>query len=78
MSLSRFGSSPEWFRVSPGYVYVKGDDSFNTGIWDVTRFCELSMRALAQSGELDDETLSACQQALVERFSYVDLEVVEL
>lgn len=70
MSLSRIGEDGEWFDTNPGYVYVADTDRFNIGIHTVPHFCEMSMRALAQSGELDDEQLAACEQALRERFSY--------
>jgi len=74
MSLSRMNEDGEYFDVKPGYVYVTGEDmgqhTFNTRIQTVEQFCELSMRALAQSGELDDAQLEACEQALRERFNY--------
>lgn len=70
MSLSRIGEDGKYFDVKPGYVYVSGGDRFNHGIHEVKHFCEMSMRALAQSGELDDEQLEACENALRERFSY--------
>jgi hypothetical protein len=75
MSLSRVGEDPEWFgKMGPGYYYVTethGRAQFNAAIRDPVTFCELSMRALEQSGELDDEQLEACEEALRERFSYV-------
>lgn len=77
MSLSRIGEDGEYFDVNPGYVYVQtgtgisGMEEFNVGIRTVPHFCEFAMRALAQSGELDDEQLEACEQALRTRFSYV-------
>lgn len=77
MSLSRIGEDPHWFGESPGYVYVQGGNTFNHGIHEVDQFCELAMRALEQSGELDDETLQECQNALESRFDYTDMEVHE-
>lgn len=75
MSLSRFGEDGLYFDVDPGYVYVTSgpifENEFNVGIRGVEHFCEMSMRALAQSGELDDEELAKCEQAFRTRFSYV-------
>ena len=73
MSLSRGGSEGQYFDVRPGYVYVRGKDGdrFNTQINSVPHFCELAMRALAQSGNLDEEELENCEQALRQRFDYV-------
>jgi hypothetical protein len=72
MSLSRIGEDGEWFDVNPGYVYVSGEKwgmyEFNTSIGTVPHFCEFAMRALDQSGELDEETLEQCEQALRTRF----------
>jgi len=73
MSLSRVGEEGDYFDVTPGYVYVNAAKSgqFNVGIQSVPHFCELAMRALAQSGELDTDELEACEQALRARFGYV-------
>lgn len=80
MSLSRYTEDPEWFGPNPpGYVYVTDGpmgSEFNVPIRAPVHFCELAMRALAQSGELDDETLRACQRAFAERFDYVDMEPI--
>ena len=84
MSLSRIGEDGNWFDVNPGYVYVQSgkvfEHEFNHGIHGVKHFCEISMRALAQSGELDDEQLEACENALRTRFDYavMDPEVKHL
>lgn len=75
MSLSRAGEDAEWF-AKPGYIYLTGSKfengyKFNTPIRTPEHFCEIAMRALDQSGELDDEVLEDCEEAFRERFSYV-------
>jgi len=89
MSLSRIGEDGNWFDVNPGYVYVQSgkvfehefncgircfEHEFNCGIRGVEHFCEVAMRALAQSGELDDEQLEACENALRTRFDYAVMD----
>lgn len=75
MSLSRNGEDGEWYDVNPGYLYVRSgkwsEYEFNAAIRSVPYLCEFAMRALDQSGELDDETLEACDEALRSRFDYV-------
>jgi hypothetical protein len=77
MSLSRINSPAEWF-CKPGYVYItKGkvaEYQFNHPIREPEHFCELAMRALEQSGEVDEETLEECAQALESRFSFAGVE----
>jgi hypothetical protein len=74
MSLSRVGEDAEWFgKMGPGYYYIAqshGRHTFNAAIRDPETFCELAMRALDQSRELDDKQLEACEHALRERFDY--------
>lgn len=70
MSLSRLGEDGEYFEIKPGYTYITPSGRFNTGIHDPKQFCELAMRALAQSGRLDDDTLERCEQAFRERFRF--------
>lgn len=75
MSLSRYGEDGEFFDVNPGYLYVTDgkfvEHEFNVGVKSVPHFCEFAMRALDQSGELDDETIEECEAALRSRFKYV-------
>lgn len=76
MSLSRIGEEAKYFGEEPGYVYLRDDDmfngyKFNTKIRDPVHFCELAMRSLEQSGELDEEELEQCEKALRQRFDYV-------
>lgn len=80
MSLSRYGEKGEWF-TEPGYVYVTdgqiADYRFNEPIHTPATFCELAMRALDQSGEVDEETLEQCADALESRFDFTGVEYNE-
>lgn len=80
MSLSRATEDARWFGPNPpGYVYVtdgKFGKQFNVPLRTVGSFCEHAMRALEQSGELDDDELESAQKALAERFDYVDMDPV--
>jgi len=77
MSFIRYGEDPEYFGNTGGYVYIQsGKETFNIGIRDPVFFAELSMRMLAQSDELDDETLRECQEAFAERLR-IQRELVE-
>jgi len=73
MSLMRRSSDPEWEDVAPMYVYVaSGSNRLTLDRPTPKAFIELSMRALAQSGELDEEELDRCHHALRTRFGLYD------
>lgn len=75
MSIMRYGEEPEWEEEAQNmYVYFR---SVNGESWlDVPDtmtpedFIEITMRSLAQSGELSEEELRNCHQALRSRFNW--------
>lgn len=73
MSLMRYSTDPEWEDVPPMYVYFAAshlsDTGMLTGLDGATprQYIEVVMQTLAQSGELDDDTLDDCHAALRSR-----------
>jgi len=69
----RRSSESQWEDVAPMYVYVaSGSNRLTLDRPTPKAFIELSMRALEQSGELDEGELEKAHQALRTRFGLYD------